>query len=126
MAARLVTTPGGEQIVFLGLADYKALMAENARLRRQAALPDDRSASRVYRGAPISPQHGLIITSLARMEIVPTADLLRVLDTSKNSLRVAMSHVRQIIAPVTIYNAHGKGYYVKADDRQTLKKGLGS
>lgn len=126
MAARLVTTPGGEKIVFLGLADYKALMAENARLRRQVALPDDRSASRIYRGAPVSPTHGLIITSLSRMEVVPTADLLRVLDTSKGSLRVAMSHVRRIIAPVTIYNTHGRGYYVKADDRQTLKEGLGS
>ena len=126
MAARLVTTPGGEKIVFLGLADYKALLEENARLRRQASLPEDRSASRSYNGAPISPTHGLIITSLSRLELVSTADLLRVLNTSKNSLRVAMSDVRKIIAPVTIYNAHGRGYYVRADDRQTLKKGLGS
>lgn len=126
MTARLVTTPGGEKLVFLGLADYKALLEENARLRRQAALPEDRSASRVYDGAPISPTHGFLIASLSRMEMVQTADLLRVLNTSKGSLRVAMSHVRKIIAPVTIYNSHGKGYYVKADDRQTLKEGLAS
>jgi len=125
MAARLVTTPGGEKIVFLGLADYKTLLEENARLRRQASLPVDRAVLHRYSGEPVSPTEGFIIMSLARLELVPTQELLRVLGTSKDSLRVSLSRVRKIIAPVTIYNAHGRGYYVNADDRQTLKQGLG-
>lgn len=124
MPARLVTTPGGEKIVFLGLAEYKALLEENARLRRMNELPETRA--NLYKGKPVSPTEGLIISALSQLDLVQRADLLQTLNTSKEALRVAITAVRKIIAPVRVYNVHGRGYYVSQKDRKKLKEGLGT